>query len=71
MTSLQLKIDGMSCGHCVAHVQKALSALDGVAVQDVKIGSATLEYDPAKRSVEEILDAVRDQGYLPRPAASA
>jgi copper chaperone len=71
MTSLHLTIDGMSCGHCVANVQKALRALDGVDVQDVKIGSAALEYDPAKRTVEEILDAVRDEGYTPRAAANA
>jgi copper chaperone CopZ len=71
MTSLTLKIDGMSCGHCVAHVQKALTALDGVDVQDVKIGSASLQYDPAKRTMDEILEAVRDEGYTPHPATNA
>jgi copper chaperone CopZ len=51
-------------------VQKALRALDGVDVQQVLIGSAALQYDPAKRTIEEILDAVRDQGFTPHPAAS-
>jgi copper chaperone len=71
MTSLQLTIDGMSCGHCVMAVQKALRSLDGVDVQQVLVGSAALQYDPAKRTVEEILEAVRDQGYTPHPAANA
>lgn len=71
MTSLQLTIDGMSCGHCVMSVQKALRALDGVEVSQVQIGSATLQYDPATRTVEEILEAVRDQGYTPHAAATA
>ncbi len=71
MTSLNLTIDGMSCGHCVMSVQKALRALDGVEVSQVQIGSAALQYDPAKRTVEEILEAVRDQGYTPRAAATA
>ncbi|MBA4072532.1 MAG: copper chaperone [Gemmatimonas sp.] len=71
MTSLNLTIDGMSCGHCVMSVQKALRALDGVEVTQVQIGSAALHYDPAKRTVEEILEAVRDQGYTPHPAATA
>lgn len=71
MTSLQLTIDGMSCGHCVLSVQKALRALDGVEVQQVLIGSAALQYDPARRTVEEILEAVRDQGYTPHTAATA
>jgi copper chaperone CopZ len=52
------------------HVQKALRALDGVEVQDVQIGSAALQFDPAKRTVADILDAVRDQGYTPHQAAN-
>ncbi|MDP1890736.1 MAG: cation transporter [Gemmatimonadaceae bacterium] len=71
MTSLNLTIDGMSCGHCVMAVQKALRALDGVDVQQVQIGSAALQYDPAKRTIEEILEAVRDEGFTPHAAATA
>ena len=71
MTSLNLTIDGMSCGHCVMSVQKALRALDGVEVAQVQIGSAALQYDPAKRTVDDILNAVRDQGYTPHAAATA
>lgn len=71
MTSLQLTIDGMSCGHCVMAVQKALRALDGVDVQQVQIGSASLQFDPAKRTTNDILEAVRDAGYEPHPAANA
>ena len=71
MTSLNLTIDGMTCGHCVMAVQKALRALDGVEVGQVQVGSAQLQFDPAKRSVEDILEAVRDQGYQPHPALTA
>lgn len=71
MTLLSLTIDGMSCGHCVMAVQKALRALDGVDVQQVEIGSASLQYDPAKRSLDDILSAVRDSGFEPHPAANA
>lgn len=71
MSSLQLQISGMSCGHCVMHVQKALRALDGVDVQDVQIGSASLQFDPAKVQESVILEAIRDQGYEPTPVANA
>jgi copper chaperone len=71
MTTLNLSIEGMSCGHCVMSVQKALRALDGVDVGQVQIGSASLSYDPAKRSVDEILEAIRGEGFLPNPVASA
>ncbi len=44
---LQLDIDGMSCGSCVAHVRSALARLPGVRVDDVQIGSAVVALAPA------------------------
>lgn len=38
-----LSIDGMTCGHCVAAVTKALSAVPGVKVMSVAVGSAVIE----------------------------
>lgn len=31
MANIQLRIDGMTCGNCVAHVSEELTELDGVA----------------------------------------
>jgi copper chaperone len=69
MTHTTLKIDGMSCGHCVASVKKALAGLDGVTVENVALGSATVAYDPAVASLEKIADAIGDAGYTAAPAA--
>jgi len=63
MDRLTMKIDGMSCGHCVSQVQKALQALDGVEVQQVTVGSATIGYDPAATPVAQITRAIEDHGY--------
>lgn len=41
--SATLSIDGMSCGHCVQAVTKALSAVPGVKVRSVAVGSAVIE----------------------------
>jgi len=71
MESLTLKIDGMSCGHCVMTVQKALRALDGVQVDQVQVGSAQLQFDPATRPLDEILEAIRDAGFSPSAVATA
>lgn len=68
MQTLTLSIDGMSCGHCVARVTKALGAMDGLEVEGVRIGAAELRYDPRRRSIGDILEAVRDAGYEPRVA---
>ena len=64
MSRLNLTIEGMSCTHCVAAVKGALASLPGVEIEDVSIGAATLTYDPARTSVDAIVDAVNDEGYV-------
>ncbi|HLV25008.1 MAG TPA: cation transporter [Gemmatimonadales bacterium] len=63
MSSTNLKIEGMSCGHCVSAVRKALEGLDGVTVENVAVGSATVSFDPAVASEEQIAGAVSEAGY--------
>ncbi|HET9453761.1 MAG TPA: cation transporter [Gemmatimonadaceae bacterium] len=63
MTKTTLQIRGMSCGHCVKGVTKALAGLDGVQVEQVQIGSATVQYDPAKVTPDAMREAVADEGY--------
>lgn len=58
-----LKIGGMSCGHCVMQVAKALKAIEGVVVEDVQIGSATFSFDPQKVQETAAADAVRKAGF--------
>lgn len=63
MDRITMKIDGMSCAHCVASVDKALRKLDGVNVDSVAIGSATVSYDPNAVSEQRIAEVVADEGY--------
>ena len=63
MTSLNLTIEGMTCEHCVRAVRGRLERTAGVKVDDVQVGSAKLEYDPAKTNVDEIESAIADEGY--------
>ena len=63
MEKLELEIEGMSCGHCVAAVSEALKELPGVNVENVRIGAAQLTYEPDQVSPDEILLAVEDAGY--------
>jgi copper chaperone CopZ len=71
MEDLTLQIDGMSCGHCVARVKKALSNLDGVEVRNVEVGSAEMSYDPSRVSPGQVLEAVDAAGYEPRVAGAS
>ena len=63
-----LEISGMSCGHCVAAVKSALNATPGVAVQNVAVGSATVQLEP-QTSPDIALAAVREAGYEARLAS--
>ncbi len=66
MERTSLRIEGMSCGHCVRAVTRALLGLEGVEVEQVGIGSARLGYDPARTGPERIASAVAEEGYTVR-----
>jgi copper chaperone len=61
--SVELTIQGMSCGHCVKAVQSALASVPGIGVKDVRIGTATVETDGTPASIEAIKAALDDAGY--------
>ncbi|GFP77289.1 cation transporter [Clostridium sp. YIM B02505] len=58
--SKQVKIEGMSCMHCVKHVENALSALEGVESFKVEVGSAVVE---GNVSDEALKNAIEEEGY--------
>lgn len=62
-----LKVDGMSCEHCVKAVTTAVTALSGVAGVSVDLTgkTVTVEYDPAQVTLEKIKAEIEDQGYQP------
>ena len=57
-----IKIDGMSCNHCVMSVEKNLSKLN-LKKFKVEIGSAEVEFDESKISEKEIFKAIEEAGY--------
>ena len=63
MDELRLKFTGMSWGHCVGQVTKALTRLDGVQVHSVKVGEAIVVYDPREIVPTEIILAMNEAGY--------
>ena len=59
-----IQIEGMMCAHCVAHVQKALEGLEGVAAVAVSLeeGNAKVTLQ-APVADETLKQAVEDAGY--------
>lgn len=67
MERITLKVDGMSCGHCVKAVEKALAGVEGAVAEQVQVGQAVVAFDTAKTSVGALIDAVQDAGYDAAP----
>jgi copper chaperone len=40
-----LKIEGMTCGHCVRSVRSALEGVPGTTVQDVNTAEARVQFE--------------------------
>lgn len=60
-----LDVRGMTCGHCESSVKGALEGLNGVTSVEVNLsnGKVDVTYDDAKVTVDEMRNAVEDQGY--------
>ncbi len=59
-----MKIEGMSCEHCSARVEKALAALGAEAKVDLAAKTAAIDA-LATLDKQTMLDAVKDAGYEP------
>jgi len=64
---IKLKIEGMTCNHCVMHVKQALIAVPGVesAEVDLQAGEATVQ---GQADIQALLAAVEAEGYSARLA---
>lgn len=60
-----IKVDGMSCGHCVKRVTNTINELDGISSVDVSLSekTVTVEYDDTKASLKDIEEAINEAGY--------
>ena len=63
MKNVVLKVEGMSCGHCVASVEGAVKKLGASGKVDLANKSVSIEFDENKTTLEAIKDAIEDQGY--------
>ncbi len=60
-----LPVTGMTCANCVATIERNVKKLDGVSEAVVNLSSerATVEFDPKKLVLEDIIGKVRKAGY--------
>ena len=69
MAQDKFDVGGMTCAACQAHVDRAVSKLDGVQSVAVNLlaGSMMVDYDPAQISPDDICTAVDRAGYSASP----
>lgn len=58
----RVRVEGMSCQHCVRAVFTALTAVEGITRADVSIGAVAVEHDGAV-TVEQLREAIAVAGY--------
>jgi copper chaperone len=65
MKTVRLNVQGMTCGHCVNAVEKALRNRDGVraASVDLSDGAAEVQFEEGRVSPEQLVAAVEEEGY--------
>jgi copper chaperone len=65
MANVKLKISGMTCGHCLAKVEKALKGVTGVytAVVDLPEGEAEVDFNDDQVTTMTLIGAVQKAGY--------
>jgi copper chaperone len=66
--SMVLEVSGMSCGHCVAAITTAVSALPGVDGVDVDLGGGAVRVGGTPDAAQ-VKAAIEDAGYDVAPAA--
>ena len=69
MAQDKFDVGGMTCAACQAHVDRAVSKLDGVESVAVNLlaGSMLVDYDPAQVTPDDICPAVDRAGYSASP----
>jgi copper chaperone CopZ len=65
MQQLTMAIAGMNCAGCPGNVEQVLAKMPGTHVDAVRVGFASVSYDPERTSPDALAQAIVDAGYMP------
>jgi copper chaperone len=65
MVEVTISVEGMSCGHCKAAVEGALTKLDGVTSAEVNLAAknVTVQFDQGRVTEETLKNEIEEAGY--------
>ncbi len=61
--TIQLKIEGMTCDHCVRSVTNAVKDVAGVAEARVSLETNSAVVEGEQIDVARIIEAIEEEGY--------
>ena len=64
---IELRVTGMTCGHCVSAVTRAVKAVDPEASVQVDLGAGRVRVD-GRSSADALGKAIAEAGYPAAPA---
>ena len=67
---IELNVNGMTCGHCVSAVTRAVKALDPGADVQVDLGSKRVRVT-GRSSADQLIGALGEAGYPATPASGS
>jgi copper chaperone len=63
MNEKHLRIEGMTCNHCVMAVKKELAKIQGLQVINVIVGAAIVAFDDSTDMPAQINAAIEEAGF--------
>ncbi|GAB2720265.1 copper ion binding protein [Paenibacillus thermoaerophilus] len=63
MQKTVLNVEGMSCQHCVRSIEDAMKEIGATGIVDLANKTVTVTYDESKLTLEQVKEAIEEQGY--------
>jgi copper chaperone len=60
---VSLNVEGMTCGHCVSAITKAIQQLDATSDVKINLAAKTVAVNTTTLSVKKLVDVISGEGY--------
>jgi copper chaperone len=64
MQSVTVKVEGMSCGHCVKAIETALTQIEVEGKVDLNDKIVEVKFDEKIQNINEIKETIKNLGYI-------
>jgi len=61
--TIQLKIEGMTCDHCVRSITNAVKDVPGVSEAKVSLATNSAVVEGDQFDISKIIEAIEEEGY--------